>query len=95
MGTNIFFPHICFARQKEMTAGDFHLKEREIRNCPRQRSLYFPQTFVGTQNALVIITVTALFGDNSMGTQRIIWGDTRQGSNMLRLFSGQRDAETC
>ena len=47
MGTNIFFPHICFARQKEMTAGDFHLKEREIRNCPRQRSLYFPPNIRG------------------------------------------------
>ena len=47
MGPNMFFPHICFARQREMTGGDFHLKEREIRNCPHHRSLYFPPNIRG------------------------------------------------
>ena len=60
---------------------------------PPTRDLYTShQTFVGTPNALAIVAVTALFGDNSM---RDNLGDSRQRSNMLRLFSGQRDAETC
>ena len=80
-----------------MTAGDFHLKEGEIMNCPPpSRDLYTShQTFVGTPNALVIIAVTGLFRDNSMGTQEMIWGDSQQRSNMLKLYSGQRNAEIC
>ena len=78
MAPNMFFLSVFCPR--EMTAGDFHLKEGEIRNCPPTRDLYTShQTFVGTQNALVIITVTAPFRDNSMGTQRTIWGTPVKG----------------
>ena len=88
----MFFPQ-CVLPGSEMTAGDFHLKEGEIRNCPppeifilpTKHSWELPMPLPSSRSPLSLETIP----------WEIIWGDSRQRSNMLRLFSGQRDAETC
>ena len=93
MAPNMFFLSVFCPR--EMTAGDFHLKEGRSGIAPNQRSLYFPPNIRGNPKCPCHHHGHRSLPRQFHGNSKDNLGDTRQGSNMLKWFSGQRDAETC
>ena len=74
---DMFFPQRVLPGT-EMTGGDLHLKEREIRNCPR--SLNFPPNIRENPPSSRSSRSPHFFH----GNWSIIWADSLQRSNMLK-----------
>ena len=74
---DMFFPP-CVLPGTEMTGGDLHLKEREIRNWPR--SLNFPPNIRENPPSSRSSRSPHFFH----GNWSIIWADSLQRSNMLK-----------
>ena len=80
VSTNIFFldGRLAECVFKDDGAGDLDLKELEIRNCPPEIFI-LPPNIRGNGRCPIVIMVTLLSRDSSMGTHGIIRGEGAKG----------------